>query len=141
MTFGLYYNDTDRAAMSHYHDSRGLGGAYTAGTVTGTVAAVAATAVVTGGASAVTAGVGAGRVAMGIASAVRATASASMLGMSGYTGVEAGMAIGDVMNGGEWTADTTLKVGAFGLGMAGAGAGRMMGAASALLKTAKVAAL
>jgi hypothetical protein len=103
--------------------------------VTGTVAAVAATAVVTGGASTVTAAASAGRVAMGIASAVRTTASASMMGMASYTGVEAGMAIGNVMNGGEWTMDTTMKVAALGLSIGGAGAGRMLGRMRANMRT------
>ena len=127
-TFGLAYNDTDRQAMYSMYASQGLGSYYMAGGITGAATFTLATAIGTGGASTVTAGTGAGMFAVRTASMVRTASSVTMLGQAGYTGYQAGAAVGEVMNGGEWTANTTMKVAALGLTVGGAVAGRAMGA-------------
>jgi hypothetical protein len=127
LSFGQYYTDEDRGEMYGYYASQGLGDYYIAGGITGVVTTTAVTALGTGGASTFTVGTGASANLVRTAYAVRTTAGAIMVAESGYSGYQAGAALGEVANGGEWTTDTSLKVGVFAISMGGPVLGRGLG--------------
>lgn len=127
LSYGAYYSDEDRGAMLKYYAERGLGSYYLAGGVTGAITVTATTAIATGGASTFSTGAWGGVFLTRTAAVVRTTAGVVTVAETGYSGYQAGAALGDVANGGEWTIDTTLKVGAFGVGVGGVALGRLIG--------------